>query len=163
MQLKKINDEEFINLLTEKKEVFYKIAMSYMKNKEDALDVIQEATCKAYMKKNSLRNPQYFNTWFVKIIMNTAMSMLRKNKKYLPLLNPEEASYEGAMNESEYDLMKALDCLQLKYKNIIILKFYEDMTFKEIGKILKKPESTIKTDYYKAIKILKGEIDYGKI
>lgn len=161
--MQQISDEIFLNLIMSKKDNFYKIAFSYVKNEQDALDVIQEATCKAYTSKKSLRKPEYFNTWFVRILINTAISTLRKNKKYAPMIDDEKVVAPEEIDERYLDLSKALELLDVKYKNIIILKFYEDMTFKEIGEVLKKPESTIKTNYYKAMKILKGELSYERI
>lgn len=155
--MQKISDEEFINLVQKNKNKYYKIAYSYVKNPEDTLDVIQEATYKAYLHLKSLRNIEFFNTWYIRIIINTAISVLRSNKKYVEL--PEDTFVaEDYMDECKYDLFSALKKLDLKYQHIIILKFYESMTFKQIGIVLKKPESTIKTDYYKAMKILKGKL-----
>ncbi|QHI71602.1 sigma-70 family RNA polymerase sigma factor [Aminipila terrae] len=146
-----------------KKENFYKIAFSYVKNEQDALDVIQEATCRAYTNIKSLKNPEFFNTWFVRILINTAISTLRKNKKYVQMNHDEQVIAPGGLDESYYDLVKALDLLDMKYKSIILLKFYEDMTFKQIGEVLNKPESTIKTNYYRAMGILKGHLDYERV
>ncbi len=146
-----------------KKNNFYRIAFSYMKNEQDALDVIQEATCKAFVNKNKLKNVDYFNTWFTRILINTSISALRKNKKYAPMVSEEQMVAPESINESYYDLDKALDLLDIKYKSIIILKFYEDMTFKQISEVLKKPESTIKTNYYRALELLKGELDYETV
>jgi len=160
MKTIKMTDEEFLDLISIKKENYYKIAYSYVKSREDALDVLQEATYKAYLKKGSLRNKKYFNTWFVRILINVSISVLNKNKKYLPMIDEDKAIFDDKIDESKYDLLKALNYLELKYKNIIILKFYEDMTFNEISNVLKKPESTIKTNYYKAIELLKGKMRY---
>lgn len=156
----KISDEEFLKRINEKKDQFYKIAISYVLTPEDALDVIQESTCKAYVKKHTLKNPEYFNTWFIRILINTAIDISKKNKKYLPLVEEEQAIVENETDESQYDLLEALKILDPKYKSVIVLKFYEDLTFKEIGQVLKKPENTVKTIYYKALKTLKGVLNY---
>nr|WP_315024844.1 sigma-70 family RNA polymerase sigma factor [uncultured Aminipila sp.] len=161
--MQQITEEEFLDLLMNKKENFYKIAFSYVKNQQDALDVIQEATCRAYTSIKSLRSPEYFNTWFVRIVINTSISTLRKNRKYVQMIDDEQATASDGIDESRYDLVKALDILDMKYKSIILLKFYEDMTFKQIGEVLKKPESTIKTNYYKAMEILKGQLKYERV
>lgn len=158
-----LTDEKFLELIMNKKNDVYKIAYSYMKNEQDALDVVQEATCKAFMKKGTLKNIEYFNTWFIRILINESISALRKNKKYAPMLEDVQDKSTKNIDESFFDLNKALELLHIKYKTIIILKFHEDLTFKQIGEILKKPESTIKTDYYKAMEILRKELDYERI
>lgn len=161
--MQQITEEKFLDLLMNKKENFYKIAFSYVKNEQDALDVIQETTCRAYTSLKNLRSPEYFTTWFIRILINTSISTLRKNRKYVQMIEAEQATdYEG-IDESRYDLVRALEILDMKYKSIILLKFYEDMTFKQIGEVLRKPESTIKTNYYKAMEILKGQLKYERV
>ena len=59
-----------------------------MRNKEDALDVLQEATYKAYISIHQLNSPAYFSTWLVKILIRTAYKELEQKKKVIQL--PEE-------------------------------------------------------------------------
>ena len=59
-----------------------------MRNKEDALDILQEATYKAYISIHQLNSPDYFGTWLVKILIRTAYKELERKKKVIQL--PEE-------------------------------------------------------------------------
>ena len=74
--------ESFSKLLEPIKDKLYKVAFVYMRNEDDALDCIQESIVKAITSLNSLKEPQYFNTWIVKITVNTCKDNLRKNKKF---------------------------------------------------------------------------------
>ena len=59
---------------------FYRLAYSYVKNREAALDVVQEAVVKALQHISSLRNTDYMKTWFYRILVNECLMYLRKRK-----------------------------------------------------------------------------------
>lgn len=66
------------NYTIENKEKLYRIAFSYTKNKEDALDIVQESVLKALKSANTLKTPQYIKTWYYKILTRTAIDYIRK-------------------------------------------------------------------------------------
>ena len=68
--------------VTENSASFYRIALSYTRNHDDALDIVQEAVYKALKSSHSLREPQYIKTWFHRILINTAIDTLRKSQRY---------------------------------------------------------------------------------
>ena len=98
----------FEELLKSEADKLYKIAYLHMQNKEDALDVIQEATCKAYLAIGQLKEPSYFSTWLIKILIRCAYKELERKKKSIAL--PEETiTYILESNQHEdakVDLMK---------------------------------------------------------
>ena len=57
---------------------FYRLAMSYVKNRDAAMDVVQEAIVKALSKVDSVREPAYLKTWFYRILINEAMNHFRQ-------------------------------------------------------------------------------------
>lgn len=67
--------------ITDRKEDFYRLAYSYVKNQEDALDIVQESIKKALDSVDSVRNPDTIKSWFYKILVRTAIDFLRKQKK----------------------------------------------------------------------------------
>ena len=83
------------NYTIENKEKLYRIAFSYTKNKEDALDIVQESVLKALKSANTLKTPQYIKTWYYKILTRTAIDYIRKNSKYIPLDTEYSAETEG--------------------------------------------------------------------
>lgn len=52
-----------------------------MKNQDDTLDVVQEVAYRSFKKIDTLKNPEYFKTWLIKITINCAIELVRKNKK----------------------------------------------------------------------------------
>src|SRR5690625_5056980 len=70
-------------LIQEEKMLYYK-ALTYVAKKEDALDAIQEASCKAYLSIGQLRNPEYFSTWLFRILIRECYRLLKKREQIIP-------------------------------------------------------------------------------
>ncbi|MGV3467256.1 MAG: RNA polymerase sigma factor, partial [Heyndrickxia sp.] len=64
-------EQDFIQFVTENKEDFYRLAYSYAKNSEDALDIVQDSIKKAILAKASIRDTQSIKSWFYRIVVNT--------------------------------------------------------------------------------------------
>ena len=77
--------QELALLIENNQERYYKVAFSYVKNREDALDIVHNAIVKALQSFHTLRNPEYAQTWFYRILTNESISFLRKNRKVIPL------------------------------------------------------------------------------
>jgi len=140
---------------------FYRIAYCYVYNKESALDIIQNAICKALESYESLRNEKAIKTWFYRILINECLQYLRKSKKEIicdPIDMKEEIYYEDAY-EPKLEVYERVCQLPEQMKTIIILHFYEQMTLKEISQTLDVNLNTVKTRLYAALKRLKNELE----
>ena len=155
------NEPDLIGFITGSQEKFYKIAYSYVKNREDALDIIHNAIVKALQKQTDVKNTAYLQTWFYRILINESISLLRKNKRILFLDEWNSLPDQAAAPEPDgyLDLYQAMDQLPGKLKTIIILRFFEDMSLAEIAAITDTNLSTVKTRLYKALKILKLDLE----
>ena len=135
----------------------YRFAYTYTKNKYDAEDVVSESIIKALNAAETIRSPEYIKTWFYKIIVNTAINNLKKKNRFDEFSEKEnEISMED--DHSQINLQIILDKLEVKYREIIVLRFMEDMTIKEIAQVTGINESTVKTRLYRALEILKVEM-----
>ncbi|MFC9540323.1 sigma-70 family RNA polymerase sigma factor [Lysinibacillus sp. NPDC056959] len=152
---KKGNDQTFIELLQEEKLKLYKMAYIYMKNENDALDVVQETITRAYANIHTVKEEQYFATWLMRILINTALEMLRKNEKIVPLLEQQPEHEQSLTNDEKLDLLQAIEQLEEKYKTVILLRYYRDLQIKEIADLLGCPEGTVKTNVHRGIQQLK--------
>ena len=161
MQLLKQNqilsDAEFLTLIEHKSTSFYRVAYGYVRNPEDAKDIVQEAVCKAYVGKARLKEPDKFYPWFYRILTNTATSFLRKHARTVAW---EDGILEAASMEEErwgdtLWVKESLARIDAKSRTVIILKIYENMTFTEIAQVLRKPENSVKSLYYRGLKSLK--------
>lgn len=137
----------------ENKEKHYRIAYSYVKNADDALDIVQESIIKAMISLDNLKNRQYMKTWFYRILINCSLDFIRKQKKVITVDNEILCSYANEFNDTydDIDLHKALDELPDIYRSIIILRFFEDLKIEEIAEILNENVNTVKTRLYKSL------------
>ena len=87
MQLRadrELTDEEFLGLIEAKSDSFYRVAYGYVHNAEDAKDIVQDAVCKAYVGKASLKDREKFYPWFYRILAHTASSFLPQDSRPPP-------------------------------------------------------------------------------
>lgn len=158
MKPETVSTEQLIHFIETNQEKFYRIAFSYLKNHDAALDAIHNSIVKALQKKHTIRKADYFKTWFYKILINECLAYLRKNNRIIYLDNM--SMYTNRTNSqpdiSEYiDLYQALDKLPIKLKTVVLLRFFEDMKLEEIAQITGANLSTVKSRLYKALKVLK--------
>ena len=79
------NPKAFGTLVEREQEYLYRMAFLYVRQEQDALDVVQESILKAYKSLKTLREPEYFRTWLTKIVINTAQDTLRARQRTAPL------------------------------------------------------------------------------
>lgn len=133
------------------------MAYVYVKNKEDALDVVQDVAYQSFKKINTLKSPEYFKTWLIKITINCAINVVRKNEKVL-YLKPEYVEFIGIEDEDislSISLRELIEALEEDEKSIVLLKFYQNYTFKEISEVLEIPLGTAKSVLYRALNKLR--------
>ena len=137
-------------------EDFYRLAFSYVKNRDAALDVVQESIVRALSKSDSLRQPEYLKTWFYRILLNESMNHYRRNKRLVPLEDSVADGPAPAGDPAErLDLYAAIDRLDPKEQAIIKLRFFEDMKLEEIARITGTNLNTVKSRLYKSLRKLR--------
>lgn len=151
--LEKVLSEQILNY----KEKYYRLAYSYVKNTDDALDIVQESIYKAITSLDKIQNPEYIKTWFYRIVINTSLDFLRKQKKIVIADAGTLEFYSPGANDNykDLDLQKALDNLPPNYRSIIVLRYFEDLKIEEIADILELNVNTVKTRLYSALKKLR--------
>ena len=95
--MKQILYERLIQYILENQDRFYRVAYSYTRHQEDALDVVQSAVCKALEAHKNIKNEDAIKTWFYKILINECLTVIKKRKRFLPadeVLGQEEVYYE---------------------------------------------------------------------
>lgn len=148
----------FLKLIVERKEILYKTAYMYVKNQHYALDILDEAIYKAYSSLNKIKEDQYFNTYITRILINTAIDFIRKNKRIVYMDEIAFQDFSGKLQEEKLDLFNAVDKLAEMERTIIILKYFQDLKIKEISNILKISESSVKNHLHKALTNLRCDL-----
>lgn len=149
------NPKAFGTLVEREQEYLYRMAFLYVRQEQDALDVVQESILKAYKSLKTLREPEYFRTWLTKIVINTAQDTLRARQRTAPL--EEELDLpapEGLPPEERMDLHGAIARLPEKYQDVIKLKYFDGYTIREIGEATGMPQGTVSVYLRRAVKEL---------
>ncbi|MEI5907290.1 sigma-70 family RNA polymerase sigma factor [Bacillus spongiae] len=155
----KRDERAFLKLFKKYEEDIYRMAFVYVKNENDALDVVQEVAYRAFNKIDTLKNPEYLKTWLMKITITCSINITQKNKKMV-YLKPEYHEQIGIEDEDvplSITLQEFLDKLTDLERSIVMLKYYEEYTFKEISELVNLPLGTVKSVLYRTIHKLRKE------
>lgn len=140
----------------------YRIAFSYVRSEQDALEVVQEAVYKAIVSQNQIKDISILKTWLIRIVINCAIDMSKKNSKWTALDETaltKQHDEGAASSEEKLDLQEALEKLEEPEKSLIQLRFFEDLPLNEIAVIMQLPLSTVKSQLYRSLKRLKVELE----
>lgn len=136
--------EAFTRLITQYSSDLYKVARGILNNTEDIADAIQNTILICFEKIDTLKQPNYFKTWMIRILINECNQIIRRYGTQCLLEEfPEVPVGDKAMEYVEFQqLMNALD---EKYRIVLILYYAEGFRISEIAELLHIPESTVKT------------------
>lgn len=137
----------FSELIKNHKVYLYKTAYNYVKNEEDALEILQECTYRAMINIKKLKNSDYFKTWITRIVINCSLDFINKGSNVYSLNDDVELEVMNSniSIDEKLDLYNAIDLLRDNYKTVIILKYFNDMTIESISNVMEIPEGTVKT------------------
>lgn len=179
-------DEQIVEEVLKHKDVFAVLIERYqdklsrylkrlgVRSGEDMQDLLQNIFIKAYTHLNDFDTSLSFSSWIYRITHNEAISSFRK-KSVRPesnmgeeeediflLLQDEQADAkaEAEQNLNVKEVLKALDAISQKYKDVLILRFFEERDYNEISDILQVPMGSVATLIHRAKKALKKELDH---
>lgn len=155
------NYDVIVEHITANQEKYYRTAYCYVYEKEAALDIVQNAVCRALENYRSLKNKEAVRTWFYRILVNESLQYIRKHRREIasaPEDMKEEAYYEPAY-EPDTEVYKKVCSLPEKMKTIIILHFFEQMTLQEVADTTGVNLNTVKTRMYAALRRLRNEME----
>jgi RNA polymerase sigma-70 factor (ECF subfamily) len=152
---KKCMDKNEFTARTEQiKTRLYRTAFLYLNSENMALDAVDEAVYRAIVSLKKLRQPEYFETWITRILINECKKELRRRKREQPLETVSETT------EDVFDslpLKDALSRLSQELKEVIILRYFIGFTLNETAKSLDIPQGTVVTRQRRALNLLKLE------
>ena len=156
-----------------------RVAYLYVKDKHKAEDIFQEVFIKVFKKYDTFRGISSEKTWIMRITINVCKDYFKSFWIKRVFLNSgkeddkEELSEEHNAQSLDDTIIKSIESqellyevmnLPIKYKEVIILYYYQQFTNKEISEMLKLPEGTIRTRLFRARELLRknvtGRIEY---
>ncbi|WP_274652824.1 sigma-70 family RNA polymerase sigma factor [Paenibacillus humicola] len=141
--------EAFFYLIKHIEKNLYGVARSIVKRDEDCADAIQETILKSYRSLHTLREPGFFKSWILRILINECNQIIRKQKR--TVLAEAKDFYVFSDCEAErIDLRDAVDRLEESLRIVITLYYFEDMPLKQIADVLETSEGTIKSRLHRA-------------
>lgn len=157
------DDEAFLELIHSYQAALYRIAISYLKNENNALEAVQEVTYRAYRNMKNVKQSAYFKTWLIRIMMNYCQDLLKKSKR--EVFEEEVLAIQSISEDFTYlEVEEALLTLSRDQRELLHLKYFQDVKIKDISLMWNAPEGTIKTKLHKALRAMrsyfeeKGEI-----
>jgi RNA polymerase sigma-70 factor (ECF subfamily) len=161
-------DENAINVLINRHlKLVYNFSYKLVGNAEDAEEITQETFVKIWKNIEKYKKGQSFKAWLMKIARNTAIDLLRKKKSFSfsdfetstgenllvdTLADSEPGPMELTARSHDGNFLNdILENLSQIYKEVIVLRYQDGMTFEEIAKFLDKPLDTVKSQHRRAL------------
>lgn len=158
--------EAFMTLTTLYQKKVFQLAYSYFRNKEDALDIVQETFLRFHQKAHMFEKGKNFQTWLLQIAKNICIDYYRKHHKKNNELRRDEnieemnhASHDSSHHDPSSDLKeifsRCLEKLSDKQRMIFVMKHYNHLHYNEIAQVLNIALGTVKSLHFKAVRNLR--------
>ena len=150
-----MDNQEFQNRVRACERRLYATAYLLLHVTADCEDAVQEAVLRAWQRLPGLQNPQFFETWLTRIVINECKSQLRRrSRRGETELSPQLA----APVSPEPELHAALTALKWKYRVVLTLKYIDGYTIEEIAHILTLPRGTVASRLDQAKRLLRAQM-----
>lgn len=150
-------ERETERVLLENYDKYYRLAYSYMKSEQDALDVVQESAYKAIRDCGQVKEQRYIGTWLYRIVVNTALDALRRRGREVALEEWQENSWQPSY--AGLELWEILDRLDEKERTVVVLRYFHDLKLEDIARILGENVNTVKARLYRTLKKMRMELE----
>jgi RNA polymerase sigma-70 factor (ECF subfamily) len=156
----------FETLYQQYKNLVFKNAYLITGSREDSQDILQEVFVSVWRSRQTF-NPDKGNltTWLHRITINKCLEKQRKKKLTFASLEkvdlPQtQSSDEVLVNRQEYErLIEAMNSLNTKHRVVLVLRYFNDMSYEEIAQTVGVPLGTVKSRINQALKLLRGQFD----
>jgi RNA polymerase sigma-70 factor (family 1) len=162
------NDALFEELVDQHGESLIRLAFTYVKDRQVAEDIVQDVFMRAYEKRNDFKGDSTYKTYLFRITVNRSYDYLRSwtykntvlsNKIASVFQNGHSAENEMLLNNEKYILGKEVFALPVKYREVLILFYYQDFNVDEIAELLICSSNTVKTRLRRGRTRLKEQLE----
>jgi RNA polymerase sigma-70 factor, ECF subfamily len=169
VQLFQKGDEASFNHLVHRyKEKVYWVARRFISDHDGADDVTQEVFCKAYESLKEFRGDSSLYTWLYRITVNLALNSLRRQRireffridEMFDVADTSNAAPDELVEKHEEKQLieQAIGALPEKQKAVFVLRYYEELPYEEISKILKTSVGGLKANYFHAVRKIQEHV-----
>ena len=159
-----LDEAAFTELYVQHVDAVYRICYSFLKNRTDAEDAVQETFLRLMQSQKPLENDAHLRGWLVVTASNVCKNMLHSWlwQKRQEVEDWEEVLKSDNQTPEETAVLKALMQLPEKYKTVLYLYYYEEYSIREISKLNGRKESTIQSRLAAARQKLKKILEKGE-
>lgn len=150
-----MDDKVFTDKLLSSEKRLYRMAATLLPCEADRLDAMQETALRAWQSRRSLREERYFTTWLTRILINECRNLQRRQKRLVLMDQPPDVP-NPPDNDPELRLM--LESLPSRQREVLCLFYLEGFSIRDMARILRIPEGTVKYRLHEARKALKVEL-----
>ena len=150
----------FETLVRRYQQVLFAVALRLTGNAEDARDVTQNAFVRAYLKLDTYDPSRKFFSWLYRIAVNEGLNARRDRRQHEPLEETFEAKAGRdpvERGETSGQVQAALMALTREYREVIVMRYFGELSYDEIAEVIGIPEKTVKSRLFSARQRL-GEI-----
>lgn len=141
--------DAFLELMENNSSAMYKVARGMLNNDEDVADAIPSAILACFEKIHTLKKPEYFRTWMIRILINECISTQRHYKN-LNMSHEFPEIPDQDMSLAEFEFKEMLGLVKEEYRIVLILYYVEGLRISEIGELLDLNENTVKSRLVRA-------------
>ena len=159
-QVKKGNREAYQVIVERYMQRAYYIALGFVRNSQDAMDISQESFIKAFRKIKRFDPEKSFFPWFYKLLKNLCLDHIKRRSRVqeIPLDEARILNEEREDREMKEILWRGIEALSFEQKEVIILRYFQQFSYQEIAEITAKPVGTVMSSLFYAKKRLKEAI-----
>lgn len=161
--IKLLGREEFERAARENAQRLYAHAAVMLRSASDAEDAAEEAVYQLFKRKKPFESEEHCRAWLIRVTVNASLKILRRRKHY----SDDNGELEKITSQFEYpeqsELFIAVSELEEKYKAVVLLYYYENMSAEEISKMLKISVTAVTTRLDRARKQLKEKLERSGI
>lgn len=150
-----LTQQQFIERAEALKTKLYRTALLYLGSPSAAVDAVDECIYKGFCSYHKLRQPEYFDTWLTRILINVCNTELRRRKREVPVEELPETAQEVF---DTLPLQEALRRLPKELRAVVTLRYFTGLTLEETAQTLGIPRGTVSSRQQKALKLLRLEL-----
>lgn len=150
-----MTEEEYLTRAGDLKDRLYRTAYLYLYSEAWAVDAVDEAVYKGLCSCRRLRQPEFFDTWLTRILINVCKGDLRRRRREVLVDRLPETAAE------QFDalpLKEAIGRLPRALQDVVVLRYFTGLTLAETARVLELPPGTVSTRQRRALTLLRLEL-----
>ena len=149
--------QAFMDAVTRHQDMVYRIALHWFGVPQDAEDAVQEVFLRLYTEKKPFDGPEHLRRWLIRVTVNVCKDALKSpwRKRRVPLESIPEPVFE---QQEQRELYREVLALPEKYRTVLGLYYYEELSTREIAALLNIRQTAVTTRLARGRELLKQRL-----